>query len=124
LASSEREIREVEEQLRAAMLANDVDALRRLLHDELAFAGPDGTVVGKQDDLDAHAARRLRLTGLDIEDMQVSGDEGAAHVSVRAKLRGTFDGNACDGTYRYLRTWRKTDGQWQIVAGSVTLEPH
>jgi ketosteroid isomerase-like protein len=116
------EVRDAEERLRAAMLTNDISALGDLLHDDLAFTGPDGAVVGKKDDLSAHAARRLRLTRLDLEDHQIQGDGSVAFVTVRATLAGTFDGSPCDGSYRYTRTWRKTGGHWQIVAGRVTAE--
>lgn len=114
---------QAEAQLRAAMLGNDVATLARLLHDDLAFTGPDGATVGKQDDLAAHAARRLQLTRLDLEDQQIEIDGALAVVTVRATLVGTFDGRVCDGSYRYTRTWRKTgDEQWQIIAGQVSLQ--
>ncbi len=116
------EVRDAEERLRAAMLTNDVAALGELLHDDLAFAGPDGAIVGKNDDLSAHAARRLRLTRLDLEDQQIEVDGWVAVVTVRAILAGTFDGNACDGSYRYTRTWRKDGSRWQIIAGRVTAD--
>ena len=118
----EREVRAAEEELRLAMLTNDVAALGRLLDDELVFSGPDGAVVGKAEDLAAHAARRLRLTRLDLDDVQLSaGDDSTVVVSVRARLVGQFDGQSCDGDYRYTRTWRKRGGAWQIVAGGVRL---
>jgi ketosteroid isomerase-like protein len=119
----EREIRDAEERLRTAMLTNDVVALADLLHDDLVFTGPDGAVVRKQDDLTAHAARRLRLTRLDLQDTTVDIDDLVARVTVRAILAGTFDGNICDGSYRYTRTWRKEGGRWQVIAGSLNVEP-
>jgi ketosteroid isomerase-like protein len=121
--SARGEIRDAEERLRAAMLANDVDALAALLHDQLVFQGPDGVSVGKEDDLAAHRARRLRLTALDLHEMEIDVDGSVARVTVRAVLSGTFDGHPCDGSYRYTRTWRKTGADWQIIGGGVTAEP-
>jgi ketosteroid isomerase-like protein len=118
----ELEVREAESRLRAAMLANDVRALARLLHDDLVFTGPDGRAVGKQDDLDAHAARRLRLVRLDVEVMELHVRGVEARVRALARLEGTFDGAKCDGTYVYERTWRSTPAGWQIVAGGVRAE--
>jgi ketosteroid isomerase-like protein len=123
MESLEQEVRDVEERLRTAMLTNDVAALTDLIHDDLVFTGPDGAIVRKQDDLAAHAARRLRLTRLDLQDMSIDVDDLVAKVTVRAILQGTFDGNGCDGTYRYTRTWRKDGGRWQVIAGSVSVEP-
>ena len=120
----EQEIRDVEERLRTAMLTNDVAALADLLHDDILFTGPGGGIVRKQDDLAAHAARRLRLTRLDLEDTKIDIDDLVAKVTVRAVLAGTFDGNICDGAYRYTRTWRKDGGRWQVIAGSMSPEPN
>ncbi len=118
----EREVRDAEEHLRVAMLNNDVASLNQLLHHDLKFTGPDGSTVGKEDDLAAHRARRLRLSQLELEDMHVDVNDLVARVTVRAILTGTFDGTVCDGPYRYTRTWKKTGGQWQVVAGGVSAE--
>ncbi len=119
----EQEVRDVEERLRLAMLTNDIAALADFIHDDLVLSGPDGAIVRKQDDLAAHAARRLRLTRLDLQDTSIDVDDPVARVTVRAVLVGTFDGNVCDGSYRYARTWRKEDGRWQVIAGSLSAEP-
>ena len=106
------------------MLTNDVAVLAHLIHDDLVFTGPDGAIVRKEDDLAAHAARRLRLTRLDLQDANIDVDDLVNKVTVRAVLTGTFDGNVCDGSYRYTRTWRKDGGRWQVIAGSVSVEPN
>lgn len=118
----EQEVRDAEWRLRVAMLTNDVAALANLIHHDIVFTGPDGAIVRKQDDLVAHAERRLRLTRLDLEGTNVEIDDLVAKVTVRAILAGTFDGNICDGTYRYTRTWLKDGGRLQVVAGSVRME--
>ena|SRR5579864_6642165 len=118
----EHEVRDAEERLRVAMLTNDVAALTDLLHEDLVFTAPDGAIVAKEDDLAAHAARRLRLTQLDLEEASIEVEDFTARVAVRAILAGTFDGNVCDGRYRYTRTWRHEGGRWQVVAGSVSVE--
>jgi len=48
------EIEPYEAALRAAILANDVDALDALLDDDLIFTIPSGQVISKHDDLSAH----------------------------------------------------------------------
>ncbi len=116
----EQEVRDAEEQLRQAMLANDVEALRRLLHDDLTFTGPDGDIVQKDDDLDAHAKKRLRLSGLVLEGLEVKVAGPVAHTQVKAMLTGTYDGAPASGPYKYTRSWKKHDGRWQVIAGRVT----
>src|SRR5688572_1308082 len=48
------EIAELEAELRRAQLDGDVAALDRLISDNLLFAGPDGALATKQQDLEAH----------------------------------------------------------------------
>ena len=123
MESAKTQVRKAEDDLRAAMIASDVETLERLLHDDLVFSGPDGTVIGKTDDLRAHAARRLQLTELRFDELEIACDESRAEVQVRATLTGTFDGAVCDGRYQYRRTWCKGASGWQVIAGSVRAEP-
>lgn len=51
------EILRAEASLRQAMLESDVEALDRLVHDRLLFAGPDGAVYRKEDDLRVHRSK-------------------------------------------------------------------
>lgn len=112
-----------EDALRDAMMANDVAALDRLLDDALVFAGPDGAVLGKPDDLDAHRARRLRLTRLDPSDRHVVRCGATAVVSVRMEIDGTFDGAPVGGALRYTRVWCLRGDGWRVVAGHVSAVP-
>lgn len=114
-------IKHHEEQLRAAMLASDVDALDRLLDDALVFSGPTGVLVRKEEDLENHRSGRQRLTGLVTRELVVELFDDVAIVTTLADLTGTFDGASFAGTYRYIRTWRRgPEGAWRIIAGAVT----
>lgn len=113
-----------EDALREAMLANDVAVLDRLLDDALVFAALDGSVVGKQADLDAHRARRLRLTRLEPSDRHVVHcGPATVVVSVRMDMTGTYDGLPASGAYRYTRVWCERGDGWRIVAGHMSAVP-
>lgn len=109
-----------EAELRAAMLTNDVEALDRLLDDELVFTALDGTVVGKQADLEAHRARRLRLTRIEPTDVRVVRCGAAVVVSVEVDHEGTWDGMPVGGRLRYTRVWCERPGGWRVVAGHMS----
>jgi ketosteroid isomerase-like protein len=47
-------IEDLEEKLRQAMLASDIEALDELIADDLIFTMHTGLVINKQDDLEAH----------------------------------------------------------------------
>ncbi len=118
---SDDPILEREAELRRAMMTNDVEALERLLDDDLFFTALDGSVIGKQWDLDAHRARRLRLTSIEPSDWHITRSEEVAVVSVRMDIRGTWDGGPADGALRYTRVWRLRPDGWRIVAGHMSM---
>ncbi|MDQ6886574.1 MAG: nuclear transport factor 2 family protein [Gemmatimonadota bacterium] len=106
--------------LRQAQLASDVPALEQLVDDALVFTGPDGAVYGKQDDLDAHRRGMLRITRLEPSEERVQRFGSFAIVSVRMAMRGTFNGAAFAGPFRYTRVWCARREGWRIVAGHVS----
>lgn len=112
-----------EAELRAAMLVNDVVALERLLDDALVFTALDGTVVGKQFDLEAHRARRLRLTRFEPSDIRVLRCGPTAVVSVQVEHEGTWDGTPVSGRLRYTRVWCERPEGWRVVAGHMSAVP-
>jgi len=108
-----------EAELRQAMLTNDVTTLDRLIDDALLFTTQEGAVVGKQDDLDSHRARRLRLTRLDPSEQRVLRYGATAIVSVRMEIAGTWDGAPVSGAWRYPRVWGERPAGWRLVAGHM-----
>ena len=67
----EQGIRELEERLKKAMLASDVDALDALLADDLSFVDATGKVWTKADDLNGHRYGMQRIEKLDVEEQSV-----------------------------------------------------
>ncbi len=76
------------------MLDGDVASLAALLHDELAFVGPTGAVVGKEEDLDRYRTARQRIRKLEPRDhvVQLHGD-GLGVVTVLVELEGSLNGS-------------------------------
>lgn len=114
-----RSIDEAEDLLLDAMRTSDVEALDALIANELVFTVPDGTVIGKRDDLESHrtgATRFERLTALSRSTSEH--DEGAATVTaVDAVIQ--WNGNRIEASLIYTRNWRIIDGRWLVVSGSA-----
>ena len=82
-----------ERALQDAQRNGDLASLDRLLHPQVVGAGPDGTVFGKQDDLDSHASGALRITSLVEQSLEV--DEAARTGMTRmvADVEAVQDGH-------------------------------
>ncbi|VWD00905.1 nuclear transport factor 2 family protein [Burkholderia lata] len=106
--------------LRAAMLANDVEALDALLDDDLVFTVPTGQVISKEDDLTAHRAKLLRLDRLDVQETRACAIGEMILTTTQATLAGHFDGAAFGGVFAYTRLWRRSPAGWRVVAGHAS----
>jgi ketosteroid isomerase-like protein len=116
------EIRDVERQLQQAMVKNDVQALERLIHDDLVFIDVEGNVQGKRDDIDSHASGAMVQTAVEFVEepvMQLHGE--TAVVAVKAHVKAQLQGNPVEALCRYLRVWLFQDERWQILSGGVRI---
>jgi glyoxylase I family protein len=80
------------------------------LHDDLLFRRADGTVVTKQQYLDAVPTRTYGV--LDVELGQIEETENGAVVLVLVRAEGTSNGKAFKGTYRNTRLFVRESGAW------------
>jgi ketosteroid isomerase-like protein len=115
----------LEAQIRAAQLAADVSALDRLIADELLFAGPDGKLGTKAQDLEAHGSGIIRFREHEPEELRVRRiGADVAITSLRTRLAVELGGGIVSGTYRYLRVWAREDGKtWRVAGGQVSEVP-
>ena len=116
------EIVVLEAELRAAQLAADVAALDRLIADDLLFAGPDGQLGTKAQDLDAHGSGVVRFRAHEPEELRVRRvGTDVAITSLRTRLAVEVGGNIVHGTFRYTRVWAREDGRtWRVAGGQVS----
>ena len=114
-------IHDYEESLRQAMLTSDVEALDRLIADDLLFVTHFGQIIGKADDLNAHRQKLFTLSRLDFLKQEVR-QLGDAFITVTvAELDGVFSNETFTDRIIYTRVWRKNgDGALQVCAGQAT----
>ena len=116
-------ILELESVLRRAQLDADIEALESLISDQLVFISPDGAIVGKTEDIQAHESgviRFVRHQPLAITARQVGLD--LWFVTHRARLEVLVAGKPTAGTFVYSRVWGKeTSNCWRVQAGHVSV---
>ena len=117
----ETRVIKAEERLRDAMMRNDVAVLDELISPDLLFTGHLGQLATKEDDLAAHRARLLRVTGMEPSERHIQLHGDFAVVSVLMHLTGSYDGTPIDQRIRYTRVWVPSYGEkLQIVAGHMS----
>ena len=123
ITNSDAEVLAAERALQDAMRASDVDALERLLHPELLAVGPDGQLVDRAADLEAHRSGVFEIAELTEEEVRVivAGDTAVTFVVLR--IRGTIAGADASGRMRYTRTWVRDAGAWRVIAAHISPLP-
>jgi hypothetical protein len=123
--SQATEIVRLEETLRQAMLASDVEQLDRLIADDLVFTDHTGQRQTKQSDLAAHRSGLLKIKQLDPLDRVIRCYAETAVVAVRLAVKGAFDGAEFSNVLSFTRVWVKHGKRWTIVAvhSSAVSEP-
>jgi ketosteroid isomerase-like protein len=115
-------LRAAERRLQGAQLVSDVDALDSLIEDTALFTGPDGSVLSKQDDLQAHASGFQVMSRVDEEDLRVLVTGRTGVTWFLGTLEGTFGGERLTARMRYTRTWTHDDqAGWKVVAAHATF---
>ncbi|HST62069.1 MAG TPA: nuclear transport factor 2 family protein [Longimicrobium sp.] len=124
--AADPEIVACEAALRVAQLAADVDALGRLIADDLLFTGPDGQLATRAQDLDAHRSGAVRFVAHEPEELRVRRiGADVAVAALRARLTVDVAGTRVSGTYRYTRVWAREGGgaPWRVAGGHVSAVP-
>jgi ketosteroid isomerase-like protein len=118
----ETQIVEVEERLRLAMLASDVNILDELLAPEILITSHLGELLKKQDDLAAHESGLFKIDELKPSDRHIQIHGEVAIVSVRMQVSGSYNNTPANGDFRYTRVWAvSSNGTWQIVAAHIGM---
>lgn len=115
---SRREIDQLEEKWRDAILHKNVQAMDALLADDYIAITSNGTLQSKEQTLTNLRNGTLRFTSLDFSDRKVRFYGQTALVTSRAEVNGSNgDGKSVSGSYRFTRVYvRDGKGVWRIVS--------
>ena len=116
----EKEIRQIEEELRAAAVKADAATFERLMADDYTNTNRNGLTRSKAEviaDAKSGAAKTESLT-LDNVKVRVYGD--TAVLTADRMVKSTLRGQDTSGHLRELRVFAKRNGRWQAVAMQAT----
>lgn len=115
---SKETIIDLEEKLIQAIKTSDVEFLNEILHDDLLFLAPNGVVVTKAIDLNAHKAKEMVVEAIvpTIENINIM--DGCAVVVVVYDTKGKMLDNPIEGRFRYVRIWKSFADGIKVIGGS------
>jgi serine beta-lactamase-like protein LACTB len=120
LSKVQRQILELEEQRRQALLRSDADALNLLMADDYSEIAGNGEVRTKTQNLADIKLANTKFDFLDFDDLKVRNYGGTAVVTGLIVRKGVSRGQRFRGQFRYTRVYARKDGRWQAVAQETT----
>ncbi|MGE8427941.1 nuclear transport factor 2 family protein [Sphingobacterium paramultivorum] len=120
---TKKEIAEAENQLFLAQLASNVDGLDLLLYDDLVAVAPDGQMLTKEMDLNAHRSKAMIIenASTEINEIRIIGDTALSVTTMTAK--GKVMGTPLEGKFRYFRVWKRIDNTLKVIGASFMQLP-
>jgi ketosteroid isomerase-like protein len=106
-----------------ALIAADVDALERVLSDDLVFVHANG----RQDDKHGYLAYcrsghvHYRAIARREPTLKIAGD--VAVLCAAADMDVTMNGEPRSATARYMSVWTKSAGAWKLLAIDMVRPP-
>ena len=100
------------------MLSSDVAVLDQLLHADLIFVNHAGMLITKSEDLAPHLSAELTFSEIVTSDQQITILDDVAVVSVFKHIIGHYQGEEFEIRVRSLRTWKKFESSWMVIAAS------
>jgi hypothetical protein len=126
-AAVEKELLRIERDWPRVIKEKDVASVRRVEADDIILIYPDGTLGNKEQDLKDIESGALTADTWEVTDLKVKVlDNDSAVVSGLSIVKGgkykAPDGKVTDlsGQYRFIDTFAKRNGQWQLVASAST----
>jgi len=125
-AAIETELKKIENDWPRIMKEHDASAVKRIEADDAVFIYPDGSSGDKAQDVKDIESGALSADSWEIADLKVNVlNNDSAVVSGRSIVKGGKykmpDGKTQDisGEYRWIDTFVRRNGQWQVVASGV-----
>ena len=114
-------LRAAEHRWQQAQLSGDLDELDRLLHPDVVFVGPDGTISDKQVDLAVHRDGRMQLASIDVESVHAHVADGTGVTVLTGVLTGSYAGFTFSTRQRYTRAWAQGPEGWRVVGAHASV---
>jgi uncharacterized protein (TIGR02246 family) len=119
-AGVEKEIRELEEQLRAAAVKGDTAAFERLLADDYTSTNMNGLIRSKSEIIADLKSGAQKTESVNLENVKIRAYGDAAVLTADRTTKSTLRGQDNSGRQREIRVFVKRNGRWQAVAMQTT----
>jgi len=121
--SSEKEILGLEDKRFATMIAGDLGALERMVHEELLYTHSSGITDTKASWLDSMRSGKVRYKSASCSERKVRVVNEVALVNGKAHIEAEIGGEPRTLKLLFLNAWARTPQGWKFVAWQSCPQP-
>lgn len=120
-AAIAEDLREIENQLIAAWVSGDSSVHERVLSEDWSVIDAQGRIRNKAQVLEEMFCPGEREISGRIDEVNVRPYGDWAIVTGKTHVAGRYEGNEINVRLRFMDVFRRTEGEWQVVASQATL---
>ena len=119
-AATADEVKKAESEWVEAVKRQDMNALNRILGDDLVYTHSTGIVESKAEYLNKMKSGAQKYANIEHSNAKYRafGDTGVVNTKVR--MTGATNGTPFDNQLLMTHVWVKRDGRWQLVSHQTT----
>ena len=122
-ADVEQQVRMMADQIAAAELKADTNALEKYMADDCTIIHGDGKLLTKAEEVEDIRSGARKYEAIKRRESKVRVYGNTVVVTSLLSIRVTVHGNPYSGDIRTTRVWAKQNGNWKTVALQVTRVP-
>jgi hypothetical protein len=116
-------IRDLQDQVNAALLGGDWETLHRLVAERALVIGPKGFMIRRDEWIGVHQEGAYEQRRLATSDTHVEVYDGAGVRVDTVDSECLYHGESITGTFRVCQTWALDGGEWRLAAVQYTGTP-
>jgi len=113
----------LEEDMAAAIVANDADEIGKYLHNDWVIIGGEGRVITKADFLAVVRSGELTHSAMTFDDWRIRAFPDAAVATCRARATGTWQGEDFATHEISTSVYTRLEGKWFCIFTQLTPIP-
>jgi uncharacterized protein (TIGR02246 family) len=118
--NAEQQIKKLFDQVQAAELKGDGNALEKLYADDYTAIRGDGSLITKVQEIEKMKSGNLKWETNEIKDLKIRVYGNTAITTDLSFFKNVRDGKPRTGTNRTSRVWVKEGGNWKCVLYQTT----
>ena len=122
-ADIEQQVRMMADQIAAAELKADTNALEKYMADDCTIIHGDGHLLTKAEEVEDIRSGARKYEAIKRRESKVRVYGNTVVVTSLLSIRVTVHGNPYSGDIRTTRVWANQNGNWKTVALQVTRVP-